>query len=124
MLGGGMRQAGVLASACIYAIDNNINRLNDDHECARSFANQISLIPEVVVNSNEVETNMVYMKLPYGISDGLPEYMLKNDIIISAPRGDSDGCFRIVFHKDIDSKGTEKLSSLIFEYINRNKNKI
>ena len=120
ILGGGMRQVGVLASACIYAIENNINRLKKDHELAKMFANHISQIPEIIVNSNEVETNMVYIKLPESISLGLQDYLYKKDILISPPKLCPKGSHRIVFHKDIDRFGVEKLTDLIFNYLKSN----
>jgi threonine aldolase len=59
MLGGGMRQAGVLASAGIVALHEGIDRLADDHERAHELANRISDIPLLDVDPASVETNMV-----------------------------------------------------------------
>jgi threonine aldolase len=59
MLGGGMRQAGVLASAGIVALQEGIDRLADDHERAHELANRISDIPLLDVDPASVETNMV-----------------------------------------------------------------
>ena len=59
MLGGGMRQAGVLASTGIVALQKGIDRLADDHERARELAHRISAIPPLEVDPADVETNMV-----------------------------------------------------------------
>ena len=98
----------------------NVNRLKKDHELAKMFANHISQIPEIIVNSNEVETNMVYIKLPESMSLGLQDYLYKKDILISPPKLRPKGSHRIVFHKDIDRIGVEKLLDLIFSYLKSN----
>ncbi len=57
-LGGSMRQAGVCAAACIYALDHNIDRLADDHANAKALARGLAQIPGVTVE--EPETNLVF----------------------------------------------------------------
>lgn len=57
--GGGMRQAGILAAAGIYAIDNHFNRLADDHRRAKYFAEQLAKNPAIEINPAEVETNII-----------------------------------------------------------------
>ena len=59
-LGGGMRQAGILAAACLYALDHHVARLAEDHENARVLARRLAEIPRVRVELDRVETNMVY----------------------------------------------------------------
>ncbi|MEI7430138.1 MAG: low-specificity L-threonine aldolase [Betaproteobacteria bacterium] len=58
VLGGGMRQAGVLAAACLYALDNNVARLVEDHDNAAHLASGLAQINEVTVQSQA--TNMVF----------------------------------------------------------------
>lgn len=62
MLGGAMRQVGLLAAAGRYAIDNNRERMVDDHANAEALAQALTQIPDVVVDS--VATNMIFAKLP------------------------------------------------------------
>lgn len=57
-LGGSMRQAGVCAAACLYALDHNIDRLAEDHANARALARGLAQIPGFVVE--EPETNLVF----------------------------------------------------------------
>jgi threonine aldolase len=57
--GGGMRQAGFLAAAAIYAIENHVERLKEDHKRARSLAQAVNDIPGFVVNLGTVQTNIV-----------------------------------------------------------------
>ena len=59
LLGGGMRQAGVLAAAGLYALDNNIERLAEDHARARTFAAVLANCPRVSVDVAAVDTNIV-----------------------------------------------------------------
>lgn len=60
VFGGGMRQAGILAAACIYALEHNVERLAEDHANARLLAEGLAEIESLDVNPEEVETNMVY----------------------------------------------------------------
>jgi threonine aldolase len=57
--GGGMRQVGILAAACTYAVENNFSRLKVDHERAKRFATAISQIPAIGVDLGTVQTNIV-----------------------------------------------------------------
>jgi threonine aldolase len=64
MLGGGMRQVGVLAAAALYALDHNRERLEQDHANARLLAVGLSQVPDVVCAVERVETNIVNFELP------------------------------------------------------------
>lgn len=57
--GGGMRQAGILAAAAIYAMENNVVRLKEDHKRARILAEAVNEMPGFVVNLRTVQTNIV-----------------------------------------------------------------
>jgi len=58
-LGGGWRQAGVLAAACLYALDHHLQRLADDHAAARIFAEEVAGQAPTAVEPDDVETNVV-----------------------------------------------------------------
>ncbi|MBI1825501.1 MAG: aminotransferase class I/II-fold pyridoxal phosphate-dependent enzyme [Planctomycetes bacterium] len=60
MFGGGMRQAGIIAAAALYALENNVARLAEDHANANRLATGIANIPKLSVNVASVETNIVY----------------------------------------------------------------
>lgn len=75
MLGGGMRQAGYLAAACIYALENNVERLHDDHENAALLAAGLGNIAEIKVVAQA--TNMVFLNIPEAHA-GLLEAFLKD----------------------------------------------
>jgi threonine aldolase len=60
-LGGGWRQAGILAAACIYALDHHVQRLADDHAAAQTFADGVASDVPAAVNPGTVETNVVVL---------------------------------------------------------------
>lgn len=63
MLGGGMRQAGVLAAACIVALEQMVERLIEDHENARRLAEGLANIPGIVIDPARIQTNIVIFEL-------------------------------------------------------------
>src|SRR5207253_1091143 len=94
MLGGGMRQAGVLAAAGLYAIEHNVARLAEDHVNAERLAAGLAGIGEIAVLSQA--TNMVFVKLPEAHVASLQSAMqAKGIIIVAAPK-----C-RLVTHLDV-----------------------
>ncbi len=61
LLGGGMRQAGVIAAAGIVALETMVDRLREDHENARVLGEGLARIPGIAVDLESVQTNMVYL---------------------------------------------------------------
>ena len=106
LFGGGMRQAGVIAAAGIYALENNISRLADDHERARKLANTINEIDMFSVDLDGVQTNMVYIKVTGDISaEQVVEKLAELDVHVLAL---GDDLLRAVTHihitdEDIDN---------------------
>jgi len=110
ILGGGMRQVGYLAAAGLYALDNHIERLNDDHKRAKEIGevlSQMSLIKKV----EPIETNIVIFELNDGISevDFLNKLKEKNIHII----GMGSNKLRIVTHLDYTNNMHEVLLSTL-----------
>src|SRR3954463_8964246 len=64
MWGGSMRQAGSIAAACLYALDNNVERLAEDHENARRLAEGLAELPGIEIDPAGVETNIVIFGAP------------------------------------------------------------
>ena len=60
-LGGGMRQAGLIASAGIFSLDHMINRIKDDHSNAKILAGKLNLIKNIEINLNQVHTNIIFI---------------------------------------------------------------
>jgi len=72
MLGGGMRQAGVIAAAGIVAIQKMVRRLAEDHTNARRLADGLARIPGFTVHPEKVQTNIVNFEFPATVSDFMP----------------------------------------------------
>jgi threonine aldolase len=107
MLGGGMRQAGILAAAGIVALEQMVERLAEDHARARRLAEGIAAIPGLVVDLERVQTNIVYFKLSpdAGLSaQELVARLRRGDVLINAYAGMG---FRAVTHCWIDDAGIE-----------------
>ena len=67
VLGGGMRQSGVIAAAALFAIENNVNRLREDHENAKLFARKIAEFDVFSLTFENVETNIVFFEVAKNI---------------------------------------------------------
>jgi len=110
MMGGGMRQAGYLAAAGIYAIDNNVNRLKEDHSRAKMLGNtmsKIAFVEEVL----PVETNIVIFRL----ADSMPHEkftttLAENDIFV-VPFGKQT--IRMVTHLDFGDEHLNEFETRI-----------
>jgi threonine aldolase len=63
MLGGSFRQSGFVAAGCLYALDNHVERLADDHENARILADGLAETPGVEIDPAKVETNIVIFEV-------------------------------------------------------------
>ena len=96
-LGGGMRQAGLIASAGIFSLDNMINRIENDHENAKILAKQLSHIKNIEINTNQVHTNIIFIYNRHQIISNtkLLSKLEKNNIKIDY-KGNSK--FRLVTH--------------------------
>jgi threonine aldolase len=107
VLGGGMRQTGYMAAAAIYALDNNLDRLQEDHQKATelgTFLKDQSWVKKV----EPVETNIVIFEVVDEIS--VTQYCAKNDIIISNM---GQGKLRLVTHLDYTDKQHERFMELM-----------
>jgi threonine aldolase len=101
-LGGSLRQAGVCASACLYALDHNVDRLADDHANARALARGLSQVAGLVVE--EPETNLVFFDTRgTGLTaDTLAQRVRRSGISVSTV-----GPYRVraCTHLDVDAEG-------------------
>ncbi len=94
VLGGGMRQAGVLAAACLYALDHNVLRLAEDHDNAAPLASGLAQIDEVTVQSQA--TNMVFAQFPLEHCQQLEAWLKERGILIQMMYSS-----RFVTHMDV-----------------------
>ena len=116
--GGGMRQIGMLAAAGHYALDNNIDRLSQDHKHARSLASAVSAVAPAVVNPAEVDTNIVILDLS-GAARSAAELNgeLKNAGILASTVGPT--ILRLVTHLDVSAADVAKVNSVLPELVER-----
>jgi len=103
MLGGGMRQSGVLAAAGLHALEHNVERLAEDHQNARNLAEGLATITEVEIQPQSVETNMLFIRPRAEDLPELQKHLEDNGIII---RG--SGTLRLVLHRDISADDCAK----------------
>ncbi|MHA4866887.1 low-specificity L-threonine aldolase [Duganella sp. PWIR1] len=93
MLGGGMRQAGIIAAGGLYALEHNIPRLAEDHDNAAYFAGELAKMRSIKVSTPQ--TNIFYVDIPQFVQQGLSDVLELTRIRVSmAPR------LRIVTHMD------------------------
>ncbi len=106
-LGGGMRQAGVLAAAALVALEDGIERLEEDHVNARRLAEGFADLDETSVDPASVETNMVYVDLlPFGIE--APEAAAKVRAEGVLALGLPGRMMRLVTHRDVTASDIEQ----------------
>jgi len=105
LLGGGMRQAGIIAAAGLYAFDHNIKRMAEDHARARRLAEALSRIQKLKVDLQSVETNMLFMTVPDGDQLPLQQFLQEKNIVIGAYGPE----IRIVVHLDIDDHAIDRM---------------
>jgi threonine aldolase len=104
MLGGGMRQAGILAAAGIVALETMVDRLREDHENARVLAEGLAALPGIQIDLSLVQTNIVIFSVKRRDVDA-PGLILKlGEEGIKAFTVSSDR-IRMVTHKDVDRAG-------------------
>jgi threonine aldolase len=99
-LGGGMRQAGVLAAAGLIALEEGPKRLHEDHANARLLAEALANIERVEIDVDAVETNIVIFKLTGGVSAADVVGRLKTRGILASAVGLA--AMRLVTHLDVD----------------------
>ena len=97
IFGGGMRQAGYLAAAGLYALQNNITRLEDDHKRAKELGSVLSQL-DWVGKVEPIETNILIFSLSQGLEDKLVIEKLRQKNIAISSMG--HGKLRIVTHMD------------------------
>ncbi len=104
MLGGGLRQAGVLAGAGLYALEHNVEGLALDHQRAEYLTQALKRIDGLGDKVLPAQTNMVFMTLPEGKGAELADFLAKQNICIYP--GDS---VRMVMHRDLSDDDIERV---------------
>ena len=112
-LGGSMRQAGVCAAACVYALDHHVDRLADDHANARALARGLSQIQGIEVQ--QPETNLVFFKPDgAGVSgDDMIKALRQRGVLLAM----MDGRIRACTHLDVSAGMIEEMVGLVREIV-------
>ncbi|MBM92661.1 MAG: hypothetical protein CMJ35_13795 [Phycisphaerae bacterium] len=120
MLGGGMRQAGILAAAALHAIDHHIDRLADDHRRAAKLGRQLAAMPMFDFDPEQIETNLVYATLSTKAMDAHGDAFAWQDRVESVGvrcYAESRTTLRFVTHLDLGddhiAEVPERLHSLL-----------
>ncbi len=111
MVGGGMRQAGIIAAAGLYALEHHRDRLQADHEHARILAEGLEQIDGLAVEYQDGQTNMVFITPPADRADGLQTFLAEHHILILG-----GSRIRLVTHLDISGEDIEIVVDRIRRY--------
>jgi len=112
MLGGGMRQAGILAAAGLYAVEHHVERLAEDHANARALAEGLAGLPGLTLDPSAVQTNMVFATMAEPARVGaLAEHLQKQGIVI-LPNPN----LRLVTHLDVSREDITKVIAAFRAY--------
>lgn len=103
LLGGGMRQAGIIAAAGIVALETMTGRLGEDHERARRLATGLAGLPGIVVDLESVQTNMVYLQIED--APAAVEELARNGVLANAM---GETAIRLVTHYEIADEDVER----------------
>ncbi len=110
MLGGGMRQVGLLAAGAMFALDHHVDRLADDHVNARRLADGLSAIPGITVVAPQ--TNIVFASVEGGRGSALLEHLERRGVLATGLIG-----LRFVTHLDVDAADVDRAVAAVREFM-------
>ena len=116
-LGGGMRQAGVLAAAGVVALDTMVDRLAEDHANARTLAEGLAELPGVTCDLSRVETNLVYIDLADMTGQEFEDECKKRDLLGGAT---AEHRVRFVTHHGITAQDVQDALKVCSEVLDGN----
>jgi threonine aldolase len=115
MVGGGMRQAGIIAAAGIYSLENHVSRLAVDHDNANHLAEGLSEIEELGMKPDATQTNMVFVTLSAEKALKLETFLKQKGILIYPGK-----TVRLVTHLDISQPDIEQVIQAIKQFFAKN----
>ncbi len=114
-LGGGMRQAGIIAAAGLWALEHNVDRMEEDHANARLLAERLCDHPLVRIDMRQVETNMVMIGLDARVSPAELAAGARAEGVLFLPFGPER--VRLVTHLDIERQDAVEASGIILSVL-------
>jgi len=115
LLGGGMRQSGLLAACGLFALDHNVTRLAEDHRRARHLATALAAVAHLAVDLAETETNMVFIAPHADDHDALITHLRRSGILVGAQKPK----IRLVTHLDVNDDDIEAVISSVSSFYAR-----
>jgi threonine aldolase len=116
VLGGALRQAGIPAAACLYALDHHVERLATDHQHARRFAEGIAELKHIRIDLAAVETNLVFFEVSpdWGTAHDLASALSARNVRMYdvGPQR-----LRACTHLDVDAPGIDRAVAVIGEVL-------
>ena len=112
MLGGGMRQAGILAAAGIVALEDHVERLAEDHSSARRLAEGLASVGPLGIDLDLVQTNMGMVEMPdTDTSAALQRFLAGRGILVRTGKR-----VRLVTHLDVSSDDVDAVVESVGEF--------
>jgi threonine aldolase len=114
LFGGGMRQAGIIAAAAIYALDHHVDRLQEDHAHARLLAEAFAGTDGFAMESGPVETNLVWIAVDHSLATAaeVAAYLRSRGILVSVL---GSQVLRACTHLDVSREQAEQAAGVIRE---------
>ena len=111
-LGGAMRQSGVIAAAGLYALENHVERLAEDHSNARLFAERVANLPGISVDLETVQTNMIFFDVS---RSGIPAQAMQAGLAEKGVRISAVSATRLraVTHLDVSNTDVEEAADAV-----------
>jgi threonine aldolase len=112
VFGGGMRQAGIIAAGALYALEHNVERLKEDHDKAKLFANALSRVPKLSIDMEAVQTNILLINVEKtGKSpDEIITLLKSKGVLVTLGTYTS---IRAVMHLDVSSEQVKQAAEII-----------
>ena len=116
LFGGGMRQAGIIAAGCKYALEHNVERLAQDHAHARQMAETLAACPGIEIDLASVQTNIIYFAVRRDdmTAPALCERLGRHGIACGAR---DDHTIRFVTHLDVSDEDTQVVCDALREVL-------
>ncbi len=109
MLGGGMRQVGIVAAAALHALDHHVERLADDHAMAKRLATGLAALPGITAAAPQ--TNIVFAQVEGGRGAALLQHLASRGVLATGLIG-----LRFVTHLDVDAAGIDRALAVTAEF--------
>ncbi|MEL6505113.1 MAG: low-specificity L-threonine aldolase [Pseudomonadota bacterium] len=116
LVGGGLRQSGVLAACALYALENNVERLREDHDRAHRLAARLAALDGISIDLSTVHTNMIWLRLDRLAGTPVSDHFANRGLVVADPSG-KDNLMRVVLHLDIEESHLDQIVEAFETYL-------